>query len=341
MSLAVSAVTLPVMAILSGYLPLLSPFCSILALPVMPAVLALGVGCVLFGGSAVGKILGAAADLLVEWIFFVSKLGDAGPKIPLGSEMVTFGCAAVAVLLVLSALFIGIRQISRHRSLFASMAALLLAVTGLGAVLQPDSGLRLVSLEGVYILQDGPQALVIGSGRSDYAGQTAAQYLRANGVTDYTLLIPEGKMAFTGGSFSLLTQFPAGQLIAAGNDSRLASALAFAEAGTIVPAEGWSRWALFDGCEMEIRPGDEGPYLLLTAGDARLVLQDKDDPRVYGGLFTLCYDEGGGGPFGPGCGRKSLPPPKTRRRGGMPRLGRGLYPPRLDGFTDRFCIGRG
>ncbi len=291
-SLAVSAVTLPVMAILSGYLPLLSPFCSILALPVMPAALALGVGCVLFGGSAVGRILGAAADLLVEWIFFVSKLGDAGPKIPLGSEMVTFGCAAVAVLLVLSALFIGIRQISRHRSLFASMAALLLAVTGLSAVLQPDSGLRLVSLEGVYILQDGPQALVIGSGRSDYAGQTAAQYLRANGVTDYTLLIPEGKMAFTGGSFSLLTQFPAGQLIAAGNDSRLASALAFTEAGTIVPAEGWSRWALFDGCEMEIRPGDEGPYLLLTAGDARLVLQDKDDPRVYGGLFTLCYDEG-------------------------------------------------
>ena len=291
-SLAVSAVTLPVMAILSGYLPLLSPFCSILALPVMPAALALGVGCVLFGGSAVGKILGAAADLLVEWIFFVSKLGDAGPKIPLGSEMVTFGCAAVAVLLVLSALFIGIRQISRHRSLFASMAALLLAVTGLGAVLQPDSGLRLVSLEGVYILQDGPQALVIGSGRSDYAGQTAAQYLRANGVTDYTLLIPEGKMAFTGGSFSLLTQFPAGQLIAAGNDSRLASALAFTEAGTVVPAEGWSRWALFDGCEMEIRPGDEGPYLLLTAGGTRLVLQDKDDPRVYGGLFTLCYDEG-------------------------------------------------
>ena len=90
------------------------------------------------------------------------------------------------------------------------MAALLLAVTGLSAVLQPDSGLRLVSLEGVYILQDGPQALVIGSGRSDYAGQTAAQYLRANGVTDYTLLIPEGKMAFTGGSFSLLTQFPGG-----------------------------------------------------------------------------------------------------------------------------------
>ena len=43
---------------------------------------------------------------------------------------------------------------------------------------------------------------------------------------------------------------------------------------------------------MEIRPGDEGPYLLLTAGDARLVLQDKDDPRVYGGLFILCYDEG-------------------------------------------------
>ena len=203
----------------------------------MPAVLALGVGCVLFGGSAVGKILGAAADLLVEWIFFVSKLGDAGPKIPLGSEMVTFGCAAVAVLLVLSALFIGIRQISRHRSLLLRWRPFCSPSPALARCSSRDSGLRLVSLEGVYILQDGPQALVIGSGRSDYAGQTAAQYLRANGVTDYTLLIPEGKMAFTGGSFSLLTQFPAGQLIAAGNDSRLASALAFAEAGTVVPAE--------------------------------------------------------------------------------------------------------
>ena len=92
---------------------------------------------------------------------------------------------------------------------------------------------------------------------------------------------------------------------------------------------------------MEIRPGDEGPYLLLTAGGTRLVLQDKDDPRVYGGLFTLCYDEGAEALSVPAAAESASLLQKTRRRGGMPRLGRGLYPPRLDGFTDRFCIGRG
>lgn len=312
-SLAVSAVTLPVMAILSGYVPLLSPCCSILALPVMPAVLALGAGCIIFGGGAIGRILGAAANLLVEWVFFVSRLGDAGPKIPLGSGMVTLGCCAVAALLVLAALWIGVRKISQHRSLFAALAAFLFAVTGVSAAFQPDSGLRLASLEGVYVLQDGAQALVIGSGRSDYAGQTAAQYLRAGGVTDYTLLIPEGKMTFTGGSYELLTQFPPEQLIAAGNDSRLASALAFTDAGEMVPADGWSRWSLVGGGELEIRPGEEGPYLLFTTAEGvRFVLQDGDDPAIYGGTVTVYYDEGAAG--------LSAALPENKAQGGL--LGR-------------------
>ena len=328
-SAAVSAVTLPVMALLSGYLPLLSPFCSVLALPVMPAALGLGVLCALFGGSAIGKICGAAGNLLVEWIFFVSRLGDAGPKIPLGNRMVALGCGAVAVFFLLAAAFVGIRKISRYRGMFVSLTAVLLAVTGVCSALRPDAGLKLVSLEGAYILQQGGQALVIGSGKSDFAGQTAAQYLRASGVTDYALLIPEGKMGFTGGSYELLTQFPAETLIAAGNDSRLAAAIASTGAGEVIPADGWSKWAV-PGGEMEIRPGGEGPYLLFTTGEGeRFVLQDQDDPEIYGGGFTLCYDEGADGL------RAALPEPE--RAGGparklsagdeMPRWGAGFTRP--------------
>ena len=254
--------------------------------------------------------------------------------------MVTFGCAAVAVLLVLSALFIGIRQISRHRSLLLRWRPFCSPSPALARCSSRDSGLRLVSLEGVYILQDGPQALVIGSGRSDYAGQTAAQYLRANGVTDYTLLIPEGKMAFTGGSFSLLTQFPAGQLIAAGNDSRLASALAFAEAGTVVPAEAGRGGRSLTAVRWK---SDRGRRALPAADGGRCPsrLNRTRTTRGSTAAFSSSAMTKGRRPFRSRRSRKRLPPPKTRRRGGMLRLGRGLYPPRLDGFTDRFCFGRG
>lgn len=295
-SLAVSAVTLPVMAMMSGYLPLLAPFCSILALPVMPAALALGAGCIIFGNCYIGRLLGAAADLVIQWIFFVSRLGSAGPKIPLGNGMIKLGCGAIAVLFILAALVIGIRKISQHRSLFTSMAAFLLAVTGLCAMVRPSDGLQLISLEGSFILRENAQALVIGSGRSDYTGQTVAQYLRASGVTSYTLFIPEGRMTFTGGSYELLTQFPAEQLIAAGNDSRLSAALTFSGTGDTFSAAGWSRWSCLDGGEMEVRPGEDGPYLIFTTSSGeQFVLQDSDDPSLYGGLFTVYYDQGAEG----------------------------------------------
>lgn len=293
----ISVVTVPVMMLMTGYVPMLSSFCSMLVLPVMPAVLLLGLCCGILGGNFAGKLLGAAADLLLSWIRFCAKLGNAGPKIPLGGELVWVCCIAVLILLIVSAVLLGARQILLHRSLFAALTAVILAVTGLCSVFAAwrEDGIGIACIENTLVLHKGRQALAIGSGKNDYAGQTIAGYLRAAGVTELTLLIPEEKASFTGGAYDLLVRFPADTVLAgadAEGDSRLQNALAAAgENAEVVSLGGSSLWSLFGNEKMSVRRGNEGVYIFLELDGHTFTLQDKDDPVIFSSDYTICYDD--------------------------------------------------
>lgn len=293
----ISVVTVPVMMLMTGYLPMLSPFCSMLVLPVMPVVLVLGLCCGILGGNFMGKLLGAAADLLLSWIRFCAKLGNAGPKIPLGGELVRVCCTAVLILFILSALLLGTRQISLHRSLFAALTAVILAVTGVCGVFsaQREDGINIICIENTLVLHKGRQALAIGSGKTGYAGQTIAGYLRAAGVTELTLLIPEEKASFTGGAYDLLVRFPADTVLTeseAEGDSRLQNALAAAgENAEVVSLGGSSLWSLFGNEKMSVRRGNEGLYIFLELDGHTFTLQDKDDPVISPSDYTIWYDD--------------------------------------------------
>lgn len=296
-SLTISIVTVPVMMLMTGYVPMLSPFCGILALPVMPAVLVLGLLCGGLGGSLLGKIVGAVANLLITWIRFCAQLGNAGPKIPLGGELVRVCCGAVAVLLVCSALIFGLRRVSLHRSLFAALTAVIVAVTGLCSVFaaRQEDGISIVCLENTLVLRKGRQALAVGSGKTGYAGQTVASYLRSAGVTELTLLIPEEKASFTGGAYDLLVRFPADKVLAGketAGDSRLLNALAASdEEIELVSLESSSLWQLFGTEKMSVRPGREGMYIFLELGEHTVTLQDKDDPIIAPSDTIIYYDD--------------------------------------------------
>lgn len=295
-SVCISVVTIPVMMLMTGYLPMLSPFCSILALPVMPAVLVLGLFCGILGVSLVGKMIGSVANLLITWIRFCAQLGSAGPKIPLGGELVRVCCGAVAVLLVCSVVIFGFRRVSLHRSLFAVLTAVMIAVTGLCSVFMTRrEEISIACLGDMLVLQKGRQALAVGSGKNGYAGQTAASYLRSIGVTELTLLIPEEKASFTGGAYDLLVRFPTDTVLAekeAAGDSRLLNALAASEEETeLVPLESSSLWQLFGTEKMSVRPGREGMYIFLELGEYTITLQDKDDPIITSSDSVIYYDD--------------------------------------------------
>ncbi len=287
---AISAVTLPVMMLVTGCIPLLAPVCSVLVLPLMPVVLTAGIIAGIFGGLLPGQMAGILLKILLWFIRAVSGIGSNGPMIPLGGELVKAGIAAVCLLVIGLAAICGIRQISLHRELVVSLAAVLLSVTALCAVLPKPQTVEVSSLQGALIIRKGAQAVVIGSGNSDYAGQTIAGYLRANGVTGYSLLIPEGRMTFTGGCYELLCRFPADRLLYTEMESRLQLALERfppEETGII---SGVSEWLLFGELGLEIRPGNNGPYLLLTGGETTILLSDHKDPAIYPADWTVYYD---------------------------------------------------
>ena len=152
---AISVVTLPVMMVMTGYIPLLAPVCSILVLPLMPVVLTAGFVAGIFGGLLPGQLAGACLKLLLGYIRTVAAIGDAGPMIPLGGELVRLGVAAIGLLIVGLAVVCGARQLSFHRELVVAMVSVLLAVTGLCAVVPRSESLQISSLEGTLILQKG------------------------------------------------------------------------------------------------------------------------------------------------------------------------------------------
>ncbi len=331
-SLCISVVTIPVMMLMVGYVPMLAPFCSILALPVMPAVLVLGLLCGILGGNAIGKIIGSAANLLISWVRFCAVLGNAGPKIPLGGELVRLCCRAVFLFLLISALIFGFRRVSLHRPLFAALTAVMLAVTGLCSVLtaRRDTGMEILCLENTLVLQKGRQALAIGSGKTGFAGQTIASYLRASGITELTLLVPEGKASFTGGAYDLLIRFPADTVLAekeAAEDSRLLNALAGSREGTkVIPLESSSVWGLFGSGEMTVHPGKEGLYIFLETAGHTFTFQDKDDPVIAGTDYRIFYDDPSY--FAANCAILSEEKPSDMLAGEeMPRWGSGFLTP--------------
>ena len=287
---AISVVTIPVMMLMVGYIPMLAPLCSILVLPLMPVVLTAGLVAGIFGGLLPGRLAGGCLQLLFGYIRAVAAAGGSGPMVPLGGELVKLGVAAALLLMMGLAVICGVRQLSLHRGLVAAMVSVLLAVTGLCGVVPRAEGLRISALEGTLILQKGQQAVVIGSGRSDYAGQTVAGYLRANGVQEYHLLIPEGRMTFTGGCYELLGRFAADSILYTQMDTRLQLALEQFAPAEVCPLTGASRWQLFGEAELEIRPGNNGPYLLLHAGEKTLLLCDGKDSPIYQADWTVYYD---------------------------------------------------
>ena len=287
---AISVVTIPVMMLMVGYIPMLAPLCSILVLPLMPVVLTAGIVAGIFGGLLPGRLAGGCLQLLFGYIRAVAAAGGSGPMVPLGGELVKLGVAAALLLLMGLAVICGVRQLSLHRGLVAAMISVLLAVTGLCGVVPRAEGLQISALEGTLILQKGQQAVVIGSGRSDYAGQTVAGYLWANGVQEYHLLIPEGRMTFTGGCYELLGRFAADSILYTQMDTRLQLALEQFAPAEVCPLTGASRWQLFGEAELEIRPGNNGPYLLLHAGEKTLLLCDGKDSPIYQADWTVYYD---------------------------------------------------
>ncbi len=288
--IAVSTVTLPVMMMVTGCIPLLTPVCSIVVLPVMPVVLLAGIAAGIFGGLLPGRLAGILLRLLLGIIRTAAGIGNAGPMIPLGGKPVRTGIGAVLLLLIGLVIVCGLRQISLHRELVVSLAAVLLSVTALCTVLPLPQTVQISSLQGSLIIRKGQQAVVIGSGNSDYAGQTIAGYLRSNGVTRYSLLIPEGRMAFTGGCYELLCRFPADRLLYTEMESRLQLALERFAPEQIGILSGVSEWQLFGDTGLEIRPGNNGPYLLLTCKKTTILLSDHDDPAVYPADWTVYYD---------------------------------------------------
>ena len=291
-SLCISVATLPVMTLLNGFIPLLAPVCSLLVLPVMPVALVLGLMAAVLGGSFPGKLVGIPARLLIGWIRFSADLGNMGPKIPLGGALLRTGTAAVLALLTLSAVICGIRRLSLHRKLFASLTAFLVSLTAFLSILPQPQTLTLSSLEGALILQKGTQAMLIGSGKSDYAGNTLAKFLRANGILSYTLLIPEGKRTFSGGAYTLCGTFPPEKILTADpNDSSLRQALdaypALEDQTHIITA---AEYRLFDSGTLRIRPSKEGLSIELYENDHAFRFRDKDAPDVPFDGITIYYD---------------------------------------------------
>ena len=104
------------------------------------------------------------------------------------------------------------------------------------------------------------------------------------------MLIPEGRTTFTGGCYELLCRFPADRLLYTEMESRLQLALERfppEETGII---SGVSEWLLFGELGLEIRPGNNGPYLLLTGGETTILLSDHKDPAIYPADWTVYYD---------------------------------------------------
>ncbi len=291
-SVCISVVTAPVMMLMVGYIPLLAPVCSMLVLPIMPVVLVMGLlSCV---GGSIGRVIGAGSDLLISWIRLVARIGNAGPQIPLGGELVRVCAGAVGVLLAVSVVLFGFYRVSVHRKLFASLAAVMIAVSGLCGVLSArEEEIKILCVADTLIFRKGKQAVAIGSGKNDSAGRTIASFLRANGVTELTLLVPEQRMQFTGGGYQLLMRFPAEAVWEAeteNGDTRLENAAENLGAERSVlysPSE----WLLFGAWKMTVRPGKNGVYLLLESGGRRLVLQDRNDPEIFSGDEILYYDD--------------------------------------------------
>ena len=134
--------------------------------------------------------------------------------------------------------------------------------------------------------------MLIGSGKSDYAGNTLAKFLRANGILSYTLLIPEGKRTFSGGAYTLCGTFPPEKILTADpNDSSLRQALdaypALEDQTHIVTA---AEYRLFDSGTLRVRPSKEGLSIELYENDHAFRFRDKDAPDVPFDGITIYYD---------------------------------------------------
>ncbi len=291
-SISISIVTLPVLMLMTGSIPLLSPVCSLLVLPVMPTALTLGFLTAIGGGNILGKIAGAILRALIGWIRFVADIGNMGPKIPLGGELLRIGTIAILFFLIFSGCILGLRTLSLHRKLFSSLAAFLLSLTAFLSVLPQQEFLSISSLNGTLILQKGSQALLIGCGKNDSSAHNLVRFLRADGISSYTLLIPEGKRTFTGGAYTLCKEFAPEKILTNVLDSSLKQALESDEKlfECLVITDTAAEYLLFDNGTLSLRPAKEGLSIEVLENGQSFLFRDKDAPYPDSDKILIFYD---------------------------------------------------
>ena len=291
-TISISAATLPVMTIMTGYIPLLSPFSAFMTLPLMSVLVVLGLCTAAFGGCFFGKLTGTAVHLLLQWIRIIAKISDSGPKIPLGGYLLKIGVYGIAAFILLFMLICGIRQFSLHRRLIASLTAFLLSLTAFLSVIPDEDICTLTALKGSLILEKGDQALLIGAGKNDSAGQAIANYLRANGVMSYTLLIPEGKRSFTGGAYALFNAFLPEKILTYTAESSLSQALtvdsSLSERFFITNTS--CTYRVFGEMDLVISPTDDSLNFVLVKDEYSILFKDKDSSDISFDGTILYYD---------------------------------------------------
>lgn len=285
-SAAVSLLALPVLMIFTGYAPILSPLFNMIILPLMPILLVCGLVSGLTGWHFTG-ILCQKILALFEW---AAELGAKAPVLPL-SGIVLIG---IACCILMTAIVFLLRGRDHARTAAGLLAVTVLCVTGLLDDLSRENELRVtqyaLSRGSSVVLQSGDRAIVIGTGDGSYEGRQLTSALLAGGVRRIeALIIPADRLAYTGGSYSLLTAMSADTVLSPPS-SRVMLATDHGAFETALPLSD-SLWQLFDGGTLRIHTGADSAALTLDWNGKRVLLNESSDPVPWPADIRLIYDK--------------------------------------------------
>ncbi|MBR6790862.1 MAG: ComEC/Rec2 family competence protein [Oscillospiraceae bacterium] len=285
-SAAVSLLTLPILMIFTGYTPLLSPLFNMIVLPLMPVLLACELissltGCH-FTGILCQKILA-----LFEW---TAQLGAEAPVLPL-SGIVLIGIAGC---ILMAAIVFLLKGRDYTRAAAGLLSLIVLCVTGVLDDLSRENELCItqytLSRGSSIVLQSGSRAILIGTGDGAYEGRQLTSALLAGGVSRIdALIIPADRLAYTGGSYSILTALGADTVLSP-SSSRVMQALDHGSFETALPLSD-SLWQLFDGGTLQVHTGADSAVLTLDWNNKQILLNESGDPVPWPADIRLIYDK--------------------------------------------------
>lgn len=286
-SAAVSLMTLPVMYLFTGYVPVSSLLINMVVLPLMPCLLISG----LITGLTGWSVTGVLCQKILIFFGHTAEIGAKGLILPLRSEFALIGVAGCIILAALVFLLKG-RDLARIAA--GILSVVILCGSYAFDVLSRQDKLIITqyafSKGSSIVLQHENNAIVVGTGGKPYEGQKLAAELLANGVqTIDALIIPSDKLAYTGGSYDVLTSMGANTVIAP-DSSRVTHALDYGKTEHEYPLAG-SRWKIFGSGTLDIHTGGEQAVITVEWNGRRILLDYSGDPVPWPADIRLVYDK--------------------------------------------------